>query len=44
MPDGVKAHTERTAPVVQMTDISIAFPGVKALDGVDFRMFPGEVH
>jgi simple sugar transport system ATP-binding protein len=27
-----------------MTDISISFPGVKALDGVDFRMFPGEVH
>ncbi|MFC5858354.1 sugar ABC transporter ATP-binding protein [Agromyces flavus] len=27
-----------------MRDISITFPGVKALDGVDFRMFPGEVH
>ena len=32
------------APVVDMTGISISFPGVKALDGVDFRMFPGEVH
>ncbi|MCX7520814.1 sugar ABC transporter ATP-binding protein [Microbacterium sp. STN6] len=32
------------APVVQMRGISIAFPGVKALDGVDFRMFAGEVH
>ena len=32
------------APVIEMTDISITFPGVKALDGVDFRMFPGEVH
>ncbi len=31
-------------PVVSMTDISISFPGVKALDGVDFRLFPGEVH
>lgn len=31
-------------PVVEMTDISISFPGVKALDGVSFRMFPGEVH
>ncbi|MCR2800007.1 sugar ABC transporter ATP-binding protein [Microbacterium sp. zg-Y818] len=31
-------------PVVQMRDISIEFPGVKALDGVDFRLFPGEVH
>ncbi|MGB4272572.1 MAG: ATP-binding cassette domain-containing protein, partial [Propionicimonas sp.] len=31
-------------PVIDMTGISITFPGVKALDGVDFRMFPGEVH
>ena len=31
-------------PVVEMTGISIEFPGVKALDGVDFRLFPGEVH
>lgn len=31
-------------PVVRMTGISIEFPGVKALDGVDFRLFPGEVH
>ncbi len=32
------------APVVEMHDISISFPGVKALDGVDFRLLPGEVH
>ncbi|WP_149204007.1 sugar ABC transporter ATP-binding protein [Actinotalea subterranea] len=31
-------------PVVQMTGISIEFPGVKALQGVDFRLLPGEVH
>ena len=31
-------------PVVEMTGIAIGFPGVKALDGVDFRLFPGEVH
>ncbi|MDQ2624163.1 MAG: sugar ABC transporter ATP-binding protein, partial [Actinomycetota bacterium] len=31
-------------PVVTMTGITIEFPGVKALDGVDFRLFPGEVH
>ncbi|REJ06998.1 sugar ABC transporter ATP-binding protein [Microbacterium bovistercoris] len=31
-------------PIVQMRGISIEFPGVKALDGVDFRLFPGEVH
>ncbi|MBO9577227.1 MAG: sugar ABC transporter ATP-binding protein [Microbacteriaceae bacterium] len=33
-----------TEPVVEMRGISIEFPGVKALDGVDFRLFPGEVH
>jgi simple sugar transport system ATP-binding protein len=44
MPDSVKAPVPTQAPVVEMTDISISFPGVKALDGVDFRMFPGEVH
>jgi simple sugar transport system ATP-binding protein len=31
-------------PVVEMTDIAIGFPGVKALDGVDFRLYQGEVH
>jgi simple sugar transport system ATP-binding protein len=27
-----------------MTGISKQFPGVKALDGVDFRLLPGEIH
>src|SRR5699024_9316155 len=31
-------------PIVEMQDISIEFPGVKALDAVDFRLFPGEIH
>jgi len=31
-------------PLVEMQDISISFPGVKALDRVSFRLFPGEVH
>ena len=31
-------------PVVEMTGITVEFPGVRALDGVDFRLFPGEVH
>ena len=31
-------------PIVEMKGISISFPGVKALDRVDFRLFPGEVH
>lgn len=40
---GMNAMSE-TLPLVEMRDISIAFPGVKALDGVDFRLFQGEVH
>ena len=32
------------SPILRMTGIGKAFPGVKALDGVDFRLFPGEVH
>lgn len=31
-------------PVVEMRDVSIDFPGVKALDSVDFRLLPGEIH
>jgi galactofuranose transport system ATP-binding protein len=31
-------------PAVEMTGISVEFPGVKALDDVDLRLFPGEVH
>ncbi|WP_156761640.1 sugar ABC transporter ATP-binding protein [Microbacterium karelineae] len=34
----------RSRPIVEMSGISITFPGVKALDRVDFRLFPGEVH
>ncbi len=36
--------TESPQPVVEMRGISLAFPGVKALQDVDFRLFPGEVH
>ncbi|TXR57975.1 sugar ABC transporter ATP-binding protein [Quadrisphaera setariae] len=36
--------TAATTPVVQMRGITIEFPGVRALDGVDLRLFPGEVH
>lgn len=32
------------APIVQLRGITVEFPGVKALDRVDFRLFPGEVH
>lgn len=30
--------------LVEMKDISVEFPGVKALDGVRFNAIPGEVH
>jgi simple sugar transport system ATP-binding protein len=33
-----------TEPIVEMEAISIEFPGVKALQNVNFRLFPGEVH
>ena len=36
--------TADNAPVVEMTGITVEFPGVKALDDVAFRMYPGEVH
>ncbi len=48
MPNSAKTRAPAPAgdpaPVVEMSNISISFPGVKALDNVDFRMFPGEVH
>ena len=31
-------------PVLELRGISKAFPGVKALSGVDLRLYPGEVH
>lgn len=31
-------------PLLRMSGIAKHFPGVKALNGVDFRLFPGEVH
>jgi len=34
----------REQPVLEVRGIRKEFPGVVALDGVDFRLFPGEVH
>ena len=34
----------RPGPILRMSGIGKQFPGVKALDGVDFRLLPGEVH
>lgn len=31
-------------PIVELSGVSVSFPGVKALDGVDLRLFSGEVH
>jgi galactofuranose transport system ATP-binding protein len=31
-------------PILEMTGIDKTFPGVKALQQVDFRLFPGEIH
>ncbi|GAB3147671.1 sugar ABC transporter ATP-binding protein [Microbacterium neimengense] len=31
-------------PIVEVRGASITFPGVKALDAVNFRLLPGEVH
>ena len=33
-----------TAPILQAKGICKSFPGVKALDHVDFDLYPGEVH
>jgi galactofuranose transport system ATP-binding protein len=44
MTETAAASAPDATPIVAMSGISIAFPGVKALDGVDFRLFPGEVH
>ncbi|MFC8448286.1 sugar ABC transporter ATP-binding protein [Kitasatospora sp. NPDC057223] len=34
----------RERPVLEVHGLRKEFPGVLALDGVDFRLFPGEVH
>jgi len=39
-----ESHVPAVEPIITVDDISISFPGVKALDRVSFRMFPGEVH
>jgi monosaccharide-transporting ATPase len=35
---------EGSRPLVEMTGISVAFGPVQALDSVDLRLYPGEVH
>lgn len=39
-----REHPDLTAPLVEVRGATIAFGAVTALDGVDLRLFPGEVH
>ncbi len=34
----------QSEPILEMRDITKIFPGVRALDGVTFDLFPGEIH
>ena len=36
--------TDKTEPALRLKGIVKTFPGVRALDGVDFEVLPGEVH
>lgn len=36
--------TRSADPVVDMLGITVEFPGVRALTGVDLRLYPGQVH
>ncbi|MFJ9643630.1 sugar ABC transporter ATP-binding protein [Streptomyces sp. NPDC004244] len=43
-PPTPRTPTRTDGPVLEARGIRKAFPGVLALDGVDLRLFPGEVH
>jgi rhamnose transport system ATP-binding protein len=36
--------TDSRKPILELRNISKSFPGVKALDGVHFDLYPGEIH
>ena len=40
----IQEDVAEAAPIVEMRGITIRFPGVLALDDVDFTLRPGEVH
>ncbi|HEY4298525.1 MAG TPA: sugar ABC transporter ATP-binding protein, partial [Paraburkholderia sp.] len=42
--DGAERAANAPEPILATAGVSKTFPGVKALQGVDFRLFPGEVH
>jgi simple sugar transport system ATP-binding protein len=44
VPADERSASPDAAPLVELQGITVTFPGVKALDDVDFRLLPGEVH
>ena len=42
--DSKNTSSSRPAPLLQMQAVGKSFPGVRALDGVSFDLFPGELH
>ena len=44
MSTSTKAGASNGAPVLEVRGVTKSFPGVKALKGVNLRVFPGEVH
>ena len=42
--DSVRPPGAARSPLIEMHGVSKSFPGVKALDSVDFDLLPGEVH
>jgi simple sugar transport system ATP-binding protein len=43
-PPAPGAASNTVAPILATAGVSKTFPGVKALQRVDFRLFPGEIH
>ena len=44
VPETPQAPAGERVPVLETRGISKTFPGVKALQNVDFRLYPGEIH
>ena len=40
----MSANVEARTPLLEMREITKSFPGVRALDGVSFDLFKGELH
>jgi monosaccharide-transporting ATPase len=44
LPSSPALKSDDAEPLLQMRGISKGFAGVRALDGIDFTLYPGEVH